>query len=61
MWKVNVNLQPGQNIPLHKILIRLNLNYSAKPGFKSEIDTCLFLLNAQGKVTGDAGLFFIIT
>jgi Uncharacterized proteins involved in stress response, homologs of TerZ and putative cAMP-binding protein CABP1 len=58
MWKVNVNLQPGQNIPIHKILIRLNLNYSAKLGFKGEIDTCLFLLNAQGKVTGDAGFIF---
>lgn len=53
-----MNLQPGQNIPLHQTLIRLNLNYSAKPGFKGEIDTCLFLLNAQGKVTGDAGFIF---
>lgn len=53
-----MNLQPGQNVPLHQALIRLNLQYSAKSGFKGEPDTCLFLLDSQGKVTGDTDFIF---
>ncbi|MDJ4426396.1 TerD family protein, partial [Salmonella enterica] len=53
-----MNLQSGQNIPLQQSAIRLNLQYPAKSGFKGEPDTCLFLLNAQGKVTGDSDFIF---
>lgn len=53
-----MNLQPGQNILLQQTFIRLNLQYPSKPGFKGDPDTCLFLLNAQGKVTGDADFIF---
>ncbi|MEG5461911.1 TerD family protein, partial [Enterobacter kobei] len=53
-----MNLQSGQNIPLQQSAIRLNLQYPAKSGFKGEPDTCLFLLNAQGKVSGDSDFIF---
>ncbi|CAH6709487.1 General stress protein 16U, partial (plasmid) [Enterobacter cloacae] len=53
-----VNLQSGQNIPLQQSAIRLNLQYPTKSGFKGEPDTCLFLLNAQGKVSGDSDFIF---
>jgi stress response protein SCP2 len=53
-----MNLQSGQNIPLQQSAIRLNLQYPAKFGFKGEPDTCLFLLNAQGKVSGDSDFIF---
>ena len=53
-----MHLQPGQNIPLQQTVMRLNLQYPAKSGFKGEPDTCLFLLNAQGKVTSDDDFIF---
>jgi len=53
-----MNLQSGQNIPLQQSAIRLNLQSPAKSGFKGEPDTCLFLLNAQGKVSGDSDFIF---
>lgn len=53
-----MNLQSGQNIPLQQSAIRLNLQYPTKSGFKGEPDTCLFLLNAQGKVSGDSDFIF---
>ncbi|EER1546265.1 TerD family protein [Escherichia coli] len=53
-----MNLQSGQNIPLQQSTIRLNLQYPAKSGFKGEPDTCLFMLNAQGKVSGDSDFIF---
>ncbi|STK17680.1 phage inhibition, colicin resistance and tellurite resistance protein [Escherichia coli] len=55
-----MNLQSGQNIPLQQSTIRLNLQYPAKSGFKGEPDTCLFMLNAQGKVMAILTLSFII-
>ncbi|QNQ20330.1 tellurium resistance protein TerF [Kosakonia sp. SMBL-WEM22] len=53
-----MRLQPGQNTPLAENVITLNLNYTGKAGFKSEVDTCLFMLNAEGKVSGDADFIF---
>lgn len=53
-----MQLQPGQNIPLTASAVTLNLNYPAGPGFRSELDTCVFLLNEQGKVRGDADFIF---
>ncbi len=53
-----MRLQPGQNTPLAENLITLNLNYTGRAGFKSEVDTCLFMLNAGGKVSGDADFIF---
>lgn len=53
-----MQLQPGQNIPLQTSTVTLNLHYPAGPGFHSELDTCIFLLNEQGKVRGDADFIF---
>lgn len=53
-----MHLQPGQNIPLHAQFFTLNLNYPAREGFKGEPDTCLFMLNAHGKVSGDSDFIF---
>lgn len=53
-----MQLQSGQNTLLSTLSITLNLRYPVCPGFKGEPDTCLFLLNAQGKVTGDADFIF---
>ncbi|HKS34349.1 MAG TPA: VWA domain-containing protein [Enterobacteriaceae bacterium] len=53
-----MQLQPGQNIPLTASAVTLNLNYPASPGFRGELDTCVFLLNEQGKVRGDADFIF---
>lgn len=53
-----MQLQPGQNIPLQDLVIKLHLNYPARNGFKGETDTCLFMLNSQGKVCGDADFIF---
>lgn len=53
-----MRLQPGQNTPLAENFITLNLHYTGRAGFKSEVDTCLFMLNAGGKVSGDADFIF---
>lgn len=53
-----MHLQPGQNIPLHAQFFTLNLIYPAREGFKGEPDTCLFMLNAHGKVSGDSDFIF---
>ncbi|MCU6669007.1 VWA domain-containing protein [Enterobacteriaceae bacterium H4N4] len=53
-----MHLQPGQNIPLQDPLITLHLQYPGHKGFNGESDTCLFMLNAQGKVSGDADFIF---
>ena len=49
-----MQLQSGQNIPLHTATLTLRLDYPPSPGFHSTPETCLFMLNAEGKVTGDA-------
>lgn len=51
-------LQSGQNIPLHTATLTLRLDYPPSPGFNSTPETCLFMLNAEGKVTGDADFIF---
>lgn len=51
-------LQSGQNIPLHTATLTLRLDYHPSPGFHSTPETCLFMLNAEGKVTGDADFIF---
>lgn len=51
-------LQSGQNIPLHTATLTLRLDYPPSPGFHSTPETCLFMLNAEGKVTGDADFIF---
>ena len=51
-------LQSGQNIPLHTATLTLRLDYPPRPGFHSTPETCLFMLNAEGKVTGDADFIF---
>ena len=38
--------------------VGLQTPYPTKSGFKGEPDTCLFLLNAQGKVSGDSDFIF---
>ncbi|MBN6134407.1 TerD family protein, partial [Escherichia coli] len=43
---------------LQQSAISMNLQYAAKSGIRGEPDTCLFLLNAQGKVTGDSAFIF---
>ncbi|MCE9991101.1 VWA domain-containing protein [Enterobacter asburiae] len=53
-----MQLQPGQNILLQGAVISLNLLYPTRTGFNGEPDTCLFMLNAQGKVSGDSGFIF---
>ncbi len=55
-----MNLQSGQNIPLQQSTIRLNTSVPCQiPALKDEPDTCLFMLNAQGKVSGDSDFIFI--
>ncbi|EPF7442332.1 VWA domain-containing protein [Escherichia coli] len=53
-----MQLQSGQNIPLHTDTLTLRLDYPPSPGFHSTSETCLFMLNAEGKVTGDADFIF---
>lgn len=53
-----MQLQAGQNIPLQASRIILNLNYPTQTGFSGEPDTCVFLLNAQGKVSSDNDFIF---
>ncbi|MCS3430815.1 VWA domain-containing protein [Klebsiella sp. BIGb0407] len=53
-----MKLQSGQNIPLQGSFIKLNLLYPTTTGFNGEPDTCLFMLNAQGKVSGDTDFIF---
>ncbi|MFH7829458.1 vWA domain-containing protein [Kluyvera chengduensis] len=53
-----MQLQSGQNILLSSSSITLNLRYPVRPGFNGEPDTCVFLLNAQGKVSGDNDFIF---
>lgn len=53
-----MQLQSGQNIPLHTTTLTLRLDYPPSPGFHSTPETCLFMLNAEGKVTGDADFIF---
>lgn len=53
-----MQLQSGQNIPLHTATLTLRLDYPPIPGFHSTPETCLFMLNAEGKVTGDADFIF---
>ena len=53
-----MQLQSGQNIPLHTATLTLRLGYPPSPGFHSTPETCLFMLNAEGKVTGDADFIF---
>lgn len=51
-------LQSGQNLVVNGTQLNLTLQYPASPGFKSEPDTAVFLLNAEGKVRGDADFIF---
>lgn len=51
-------LQSGQNLVVNGTQLNLTLQYLATPGFKSEPDTAVFLLNAEGKVRGDADFIF---
>jgi stress response protein SCP2 len=53
-----MQLQSGQNIPLHTSNMDLRLDYPASSGFRSEPEICIFMLNAEGKVTGDADFIF---
>ena len=53
-----MQLQPGQNILLQASDITLDLSYPVLPGFNNEPDTCLFILNGQGKVSGDSDFIF---
>lgn len=53
-----MNLLPGQNIPLQQKMISLKLQYTSKAGFKSQPETCVFLLDVHGKVMGDADFIF---
>lgn len=53
-----MQLQPGQNIPLQGASVKLNLQYPAGSSYNSEIDTCVFLLDVQGKVRGDSDFIF---
>ncbi|WP_434671015.1 VWA domain-containing protein (plasmid) [Klebsiella sp. B345] len=53
-----MQLQSGQNIPLHTSSLELRLDYPTSPTFRSEPETCLFMLNADGKVTGDNDFLF---
>ncbi|EOT6765659.1 TerD family protein, partial [Klebsiella oxytoca] len=53
-----MQLQSGQNIPLHTTDLTLRLDYLSSYSFSSEPETCLFMLNADGKVTGDADFIF---
>ena len=53
-----MKLQPGQNTLLQPSILVLNLDSPASTGFSGEPDTCLFLLNEQGKVNGDSDFIF---
>ncbi|ANZ89336.1 MULTISPECIES: vWA domain-containing protein [Enterobacteriaceae] len=53
-----MQLQSGQNILLSSSSISLNLRYPIRPGFNGEPDTCVFMLNTQGKVSGDNDFIF---
>lgn len=53
-----MQLQLGQNIPLHVTAFTLRLDYLPGAEFRSAIETCLFMLNADGKVTGDTDFIF---
>ncbi|WP_410318101.1 hypothetical protein [Klebsiella pneumoniae] len=50
-------LQSGQNIPLHTATLTLRLDYP-QSRISQYPETCLFMLNAEGKVTGDADFIF---
>lgn len=53
-----MKLQPGQNILLPASSLVLNLDYPSSTGFSGGPDTCLFLLNEQGKVSCDSDFIF---
>lgn len=53
-----MKLQSGQNIFLQTSTLVLNLDYPTSTGFSGEPDTCLFLLNGQGRVSGDPDFIF---
>jgi len=54
----DMQLQSGQNITLQSSAIEMNLRYPVRQGFGSEPDTSIFMLNAQGKVSGDDDFIF---
>lgn len=51
-------LQPGQNLPLNTTELTLRLHYAASPTLRGDVDTSVFLLDAAGKVSGDADFIF---
>ncbi len=51
-------LQPGQNLPLNTNELTLRLQYAALSTLNGDVDTSVFLLNAAGKVSGDADFIF---
>jgi len=51
-------LQSGQNLVIERTQLALTLQYSVKPGFNSEADSAVFMLNESGKVRGDADFIF---
>lgn len=53
-----MQLQSGQNIPLHTSSLEIRIDYLASSSFLSEPETCLFMLNADGKVTRDSDFLF---
>ena len=58
LQREKMQLQSGQNIPLHTSTQDLRLDYPASSGFRSEPEICIFMLSAEGKVTGDADFIF---
>ncbi|MFZ4210327.1 vWA domain-containing protein [Pantoea endophytica] len=51
-------LQPGQNLPLNTTELTLRLHYAASSTLRGDVDTSVFLLDAAGKVSGDADFIF---
>jgi stress response protein SCP2 len=51
-------LQPGQNLPLNTTELTLRLHYAASFTLRGDVDTSVFLLDAAGKVSGDADFIF---
>ncbi|WP_017346807.1 vWA domain-containing protein [Pantoea sp. A4] len=53
-----MTLQPGQNMVLNTQQLTLQLRYTASPALSGDVDTSVFLLNTEGKVSADEDFIF---
>lgn len=53
-----MELTSGQNAPLNTTNLTVRIKHPKAPGFMSEVDLSLFMLNSEGKVSGDESFIF---